>query len=48
MSNSVNFFSVTFVLSNCFTDLVVGRKGEKSWTTNINILNKHNDNVAKL
>jgi len=48
MSNSVNYFSVTLVLSNCFTDLIVGRKEEKSWTLDVNILNKHTDNVAKL
>jgi hypothetical protein len=29
-------------------NLNVGSKGEKSWTPNINILNKHFDDVAKL
>jgi hypothetical protein len=48
VSNSVNYFSGTLVSSNCFTDLIAGRKEEKSWTPNINILNKHTDNVAKL
>jgi hypothetical protein len=48
VSNSVNYFSGTLVLSNCFTELIPGRKEEKSLTPNINILNKHIDNVAKL
>ena len=48
VSSSVNYFSVTLVLSNCFTDSIFGRKGEKSWTPNVNIVNKHIDNVAKL
>ena len=36
VSNSVSYFSIRLVLSNCFTDSIFGRKGEKSWAPNVN------------